>query len=277
MTGYGHASGKVGKGRLYIELKSINHRYCDVAARIPPRMGGLEIKLRDFIQSRFQRGKVDVYLKELESVFGGPELELDVALAKKYLYAIRRLQKGLRIGSHTDLLSLMGVQNFVKVKEKEGNYIVFWKPIQKILSEALSHAEKMRLREGGHLAADQKKRLKIFKGHLVKIEKRAVHDSKTRRMAQVVNPANGNLETNLTTDKMDITEEVTRLQSHAKQYEHLLKAKEPVGRKLDFLIQEMHREINTIGAKAGNAAISSHVVECKALLENLREQVQNIE
>ena len=278
MTGYGHASGKVGKGRLYIELKTVNHRYCDVSMRLPSRMGSLEIRLRDFVQERLHRGKIDLFLKEMEPVFGSPELELNVDLAKKYLHAIRKLQKNLKIPPQSDPLTLMGVQNFVSVKEKEGNYAQCWGAVQKIARQALANVDKMRLREGAHLAADQKKRLKSLQEHLAKIEKLSRHDSGVRRAAQVMKPSNGNGgETNLSADKMDVTEEVTRLKSHAAQYTHLLKLKEPVGRRLDFLIQEMHREVNTIGAKACNAAISSHVVECKALMENLREQVQNIE
>lgn len=277
MTGYGHATGKVGKGRLYIELKTVNHRYCDVSMRIPSRMGEVEIKLRDFVQTRINRGKVDLFVKEVEPVFGSPDLALNVELAKKYLGAIRKLQKSLNLPGQADVLSLMGVQHFVEMKEKSGNYAAFWRDIQKVAAQALKSAVKMRHREGAHLAKDQKKRLKNFEGHLSKIEKLALNDSKGRRAAQLLKPSNSTGEINLTTDKMDITEEVTRLKSHAKQYGQLLYIKEPVGRRLDFLIQEMHREINTIGAKACNASISSHIVSCKALLENLREQVQNIE
>lgn len=278
MTGYGHATGKVGKGRLYIELKTVNHRYCDVSMRIPSRMGEVEIKLRDFVQTRINRGKADLYVKEVEPVFGNPDLALNVELAKKYLGAIRKLQKSLNLPGQADVLSLMGVQHFVEMKEKSGNYAAFWKEIQKVAAQALESAVKMRRREGAHLAKDQKKRLKDFELHLGKIEKLALHDSKGRRAAQLLKPSGGGTgEISLTTDKMDITEEVTRLKSHAKQYGQLLQLKEPVGRRLDFLIQEMHREINTIGAKACNAFISSHIVSCKALLENLREQVQNIE
>ena len=277
MTGYGAATGKVGRGRLYIELKTINHRYCEITLRIPPRMGSLESYLRGYLQDRFQRGKMDVYLKELDSIFGTAELVLDVELARQYQTALKRLQKSLKLPDRADPLALMGVEHFIQTKEKEGNYVAYWKEIQKLLATAVAQVERMRSSEGSHLLADQKRRLKTLQGLLDKIKTRSDRNAKERRTVLVENPVNGNMETNLSIDKMDITEELTRLKSHAKQYGGLLQKKEEVGRKLDFLIQEMHREINTIGAKAGDAQISGYVVDGKALLENLREQVQNIE
>ncbi|OGQ04745.1 MAG: YicC family protein [Deltaproteobacteria bacterium RIFCSPLOWO2_12_FULL_44_12] len=277
MTGYGATTAKVGRGRLYIELKTVNHRYCEVSLRLPARMGALEAKLRECLQAKFQRGKLEVFVKELDSVFGPPELVLDVELAKQYQSALQRLQKSLKLQGKSDPLSLMGVQNFIQAKEKEGNYLNLWRDIQKLLILVVGQVEKMRHTEGAHLLADQKRRLKSLQALLKKIESRSQHNSKQRRSVFVTNPSNGNVETNLAPDKMDISEELTRLKSHAKQYENLLKQKEPVGRKLDFLIQEMHRETNTIGAKAADAEISGSVVDCKALLENLREQVQNVE
>jgi len=277
MTGYGAAAGKVGRGRLYIELKTTNHRYCDISLRIPPRMGSLEANLKEHLQKRLSRGKIELFLRELTPVFGEAELVLDVELARRYQKAITRLQKSLKLVSNADLLSLMGVEPFIHTQEKEGNYLSHWRDIQKLLFQLINQVEKMRMKEGAHITADQKKRLKMLRHLLDKIEKRSLQNSKQRRNVFVSNPGNGNMETNLSVDKMDITEEVIRLKSHTKQYEGLFLAKEPVGRKLDFLIQEMHREINTIGAKANDADISSCVVDGKSLIENLREQVQNIE
>lgn len=277
MTGYGASSGKVGKGRLYIEVKTINHRYCEISLRVPPRMGSLEGRVREYIQSRLKRGKIDVFLKELDPVFGGTELTLNVELARKYQTAIRRLQKELKLSGEADPLSLMGIDHFIHSREKEGNYASYWKSVQKILAESLTQLEKMRSQEGQHLLKDQQKRLKALEGWLHKIEMRSAQNARGRRTVQIANPSSGNMETNMAVDKMDITEETIRLKSHAKQYAKLLQSSEPVGRKLDFLIQEMHREINTIGAKAADADVSGFVVDCKSLLENLREQIQNLE
>lgn len=277
MTGYGTTTGKVGRGRLYLELKSVNHRYCEVLVRIPPRMGSLEVRVREYLQKEIERGKADVFLKELEPVFGGAELEVDLHLAKQYQKALKRLKQSLKISKNSDFLSLVGMTPFVRTREKEGNYLSYWREIKKLLDGALVQVNRMRSREGAYLFRDQKKRLKSLKRFLLKIQDRSGKRGEERRLALLNQQGGLNAENNgLPADKMDITEELIRLSSHSEQYDRLLGASEPVGRKLDFLIQEMHREINTVGAKSANAEISGYVVDCKALLENLREQVQNI-
>jgi len=276
MTGYGVATGRVGRGRLYVELKTINHRYCDVSLRIPPRMSALEGRLREKLQNVLKRGKVELFFREVEPIFGGAELVINVDLAKQYQKALKRLQRSLQVTSQADLLSLVGMNPFIQSKEKEGNYTSYWSSIRNLMSKVIDQVEKMRRREGAHLLKDQKKRLKELQSHLRQIGVRSHKNSKRRRATYVVSPGNGNGGNQILTDKMDITEELIRLKSHADQYGGLLNAKGPAGRKLDFLIQEMHREINTVGAKGADARISRSVVDCKALLENLREQVQNI-
>lgn len=276
MTGYGTATGNVGEGRLYLELKTINHRYCDIMLRIPPRMGALEAKLKEMLQRRFDRGKVELFLREVEPIFGGAQLVVNVDLARQYQKSLRQLQASLGVVSKSDFLSLVGLSPFIQSKEKEGNYLKYWPAIGRLLDKAAVHVDKMRAAEGAHLLKDQKSRLKNMEKLLHHIEACAKENAKQRRANLTAGAVNGNLETGLPADRMDITEELIRMKSHTRQYGALLAARDPVGRKLDFLIQEMHREVNTIGAKAADAEISSAVVEVKALLENLREQVQNI-
>lgn len=276
MTGYGTATGNVGEGRLYLELKTINHRYCDIMLRIPPRMGALEAKLKEMLQRRFDRGKVELFLREVEPIFGGAQLVVNVDLARQYQKSLQRLQQSLGVVSKSDFLSLVGLSPFIQSKEKDGNYLKYWPAIGRLLGEAAVHVDKMRAAEGAHLLKDQKSRLKNMEKLLHHIEARAKENAKQRRANLTAGAANGTLETGVPADRMDITEELIRMKSHTRQYGVLLSARDPVGRKLDFLIQEMHREVNTIGAKAADAEISSAVVEVKALLENLREQVQNI-
>lgn len=276
MTGYGTATGNVGQGRIYLELKTINHRYCDIVLRIPPRMGALEAKLKETLQRRFDRGKVELFIREVEPIFGVAQLVVNVDLARQYQKSLRQLQASLGVVSKSDFLSLVGLSPFIQSKEKEGNYLQHWRAIQRLLNQAAAHVDKMRAAEGAHLLKDQKSRLKSMDQFLHHIDVRARENAKQRRANLTAGAVNGTLETGVPADRMDITEELTRMKSHTKQYGMLLSAKDPVGRKLDFLIQEMHREVNTIGAKAADAEISSAVVEVKALLENLREQVQNI-
>lgn len=266
MTGYGAAVGKIGKGRLYVEIKTINHRYCEIAFKLPPRLGALENLLKPTLQNRLQRGRIEFFLKELEPVLGKSSLELNVDLARSYQEAFRRFQKALHLSEKLDFLALTRLDPFIQLKEPTGDYLSFWTAIQELTRRALAQVEKMRRREGAYLWRDQKKRLKSLQRFLLRIGARGKTNLQKRLR---VEESNG-------LEKTDITEEQIRLQSHVRQYARLLESKEPLGRKLDFLIQEMHREINTIGAKAADAKISADIVESKSLLENLREQVQNI-
>lgn len=274
MTGYGAAAGKVGKGRLYVEIKTINHRYCDITFKIPLRMGSLEGPLKELLQARLQRGRVELFIRELDPVLGTPQLQLDLERAKQYQKIMRKLQKDLKLNGSFNWLSAVGLDHFVRSKEPEGDYLKYWRAIQGVTAKASEQLEKMRQKEGAFILRDQKKRLHLFQSFVTKIQQKnekQKNDNKQNHGHPVTGlTANGNA------DKIDITEELVRLQSHARQYESLLAQKGAVGRKLDFLIQEMHREINTVGAKACDSTVSKYIVESKALLENLREQIQNV-
>lgn len=269
MTGYGVAAGKIGHGFLFVEIKTFNHRYCEISLKIPPRMGVLEQGLRESLQRELERGKVELFFREVNPLFGEAELVLNLSLAKQYQKALLNLQKGLKIREKINPLSLTPLNQLIQSKEKEGNYSLYHRPIQNLVERAVAQVKKMRAKEGRFLLGDQKGRLRSFAACLRRIERSSVKNAKKREAEEVVN-GNGGV------NKSDITEEITRLKSHSRQYDHILKSREPMGRKLDFLIQEMHREMNTIGAKACDATISQTIVESKSLLENLREQVQNI-
>ena len=275
MTGYGTATGSVGHGRLIIEIKTLNHRYCELFFKIPSRMGSLESALRENLQSALERGKIEFFLRELEPIFGAADLALNVPLAKKYQKALHDLQKALKIKGQADPLASVGIDHFVSVKEKEGNYLSYSKEVITLMRKALAQVQKMRAKEGAYLLQDQKKRLKDFMGLIGRIAVLGNHNFKRRLNASLTGPQENGGGTNAVT-KTDIAEELTRLQSHTQQYAALIRSKEPIGRKLDFLVQEMHRELNTIGAKAADAKVSQYIVESKSLLETLREQVQNI-
>jgi uncharacterized protein YicC (UPF0701 family) len=143
---------------------------------------------------------------------------LDVGLAKQYQRAIQNLQKALKIPHKADPLSLAGIDHFVHSREKDGSYLSYWREIQSLVQKALLHVERMRQKEGKHLASDQAKRLKTLQHFLNRIHSKSGDNAKRRRQPFVANPTNGNLETNLSPDKMDITEELIRLKSHVKQY-----------------------------------------------------------
>lgn len=286
MTGYGTAEGRVGKGRLFVEIKSVNHRFSEINIKIPGRMGILESHIRNHLRPLFARGKVDVFFKEKEPLFGGMTISMDTELARKYQRIIARLRRELDLRGDSDLLQIVGLDRILKVEEREGSYERLWGQIARLLNQAAGQVTKMRSREGGHILQDQRRRLARL-SRLVKriqgLSDRAM-DRHLKRLRRKVGGAGTavdeqrlQMEVAYLGGRQDIAEELVRLQSHIRQYVELIRQREPVGRRLDFLIQEMHREINTVGAKAADAAISQLVVDCKSEVERLKEQIQNVE
>lgn len=285
MTGYGTAEGRVGKGTLFIEVKSVNHRFCDISVKHPPKMGVLESYITKYMQNRYLRGKVDVYVKEKQPLFGDVELHIDTAVAKKYQTMLRKLERELNLKASDEFLHYVGLDHFVTTKEKEGDYGKLWAQIERLFAKACDHVDLMRAREGAYIKQDQQKRVRMIERFIAQIKKRSFSslDRHRQRVRNMVTTGGQIDETRLETEvaylggRQDIAEELTRLESHIKQYDALLKDSGAVGRKLDFLLQEINREINTIGAKGADATISKFVVECKTELERLREQIQNVE
>jgi len=285
MTGYGTSEGRVGKGLLFIEVKTVNHRFCEISVKQPPKMGVLESYTKKYLQNKYLRGKIDVFIKEKMSLFGDVELTVDTELARKYHKCLKKINTDLHLKASDEFLHYVGLDHFVTLKEKEGDYSRLWSQIEKILSRACEHVDKMKSTEGAHIKKDQQKRVKLIEKYIAQINKRAGtavsrHRNRVRHMVSGSGQVDEQrLETEVAYlgGRQDIAEELTRLESHIKQYETLLNGGGAVGRKLDFLLQEINREVNTIGAKAGDATISRLVVDCKTELERLREQVQNVE
>lgn len=288
MTGYGTAEGKAGQGRLFVEIKSVNHRYNELIVKIPGRMTSIEHLIRKRIQEKFGRGKFDIFIKEKEPLFGGVEITIDTKLAKRYQLAIKNLKKELGLSGEVDFFHTVGLDRIIQIEERGGSYEKLWPQISKVIDSAIKHVFVMRLAEGKHIAADQKKRLALVAG-MVKSMKKHSQRARNNNIARIKSRMNGvlgdtpmeeqrlQLEAAYLGGRQDISEELVRLESHLNQYRGLLSGRDAIGRKLDFLLQEMNREINTIGSKASDSDISKIVVECKAELERLREQVQNVE
>ncbi len=287
MTGYGTAEGRVGKGILYIEIKSINHRFSEINTKIPGRMGVLESRIREKLKPNFSRGKVDVFFREKESLFGGATVKVDLSAAKKYKRSVTKLRKELGLKGEYDFMGLIGLDRILKVEESSGSYDRLWGQISKLLKQASDQAMKMREKEGEHILKDQRGRLKRIAALVKRVKilsNKAQKRNITRLRKKVAANAGGTTdEQRLQAEvaylggRQDIAEELVRLESHIKQYGDFIKCKGSIGRRVDFLIQEMNREINTIGAKASDAKISQIVVDCKAELERLKEQIQNVE
>lgn len=287
MTGYGTAEGRVGKGRLFVEIKSINHRFNEINVKIPARMGALESHIRSRLSAIFPRGKVDVFFKEKEPLFGGVAISIDVELARQYQRLLKKIRHDLHIETGGKFLEIVGLDRILRVEEAEGSYEKLWSQIRNLIEKAISGVRKMRASEGAHIAKDQRMRLASLRALIAEIKKQSDSslDHHLHRLRKKVATATGAQvdEQRLAAEvaylggRQDIAEELLRLESHIKQYGEIIRMREPVGRKLDFLLQEMHREINTIGSKASDAKISQKVVDCKSELERLREQIQNIQ
>jgi len=288
MTGYGRREGLWPGGSVSVEARSVNHRHCEVLVRLPKGLAALEDGLKRTVQARCQRGRIEVTVSLFGRVEGEKTVSLDRSLAKRYYQCLLDLQKHLRIGGRIDLAMLANFREILVVSETPLDDRRLGPKISRLTAGALSDLDAMRRREGRVLAKDIAERLTTIRRTSQAIERRAplaVQESYARMTARVAQLSeSGTLDPNrlaqelaLYADRCDVTEELTRLGSHLAQFEQALAGREPVGRTLDFLLQEIGREVNTVGSKANDAEIAAHVIRLKSETEKIREQVQNIE
>lgn len=290
MTGYGTATVQTETGRSYtVEAKSVNHRYCDVHIKLPGKLSFLEHELKKIVKNRFHRGRFDLYLSFEEFGKETKHINFDNDLASLYLEKLRDLGSYLGIEPQVDVLSLTRMPEVLKIEQAELDQEAVRTEVEQTLHEALDHLDQMRIHEGKVLEEDIIAHLDHIRDLVTEIARKAkttpeyykttLEERIKRLVENVIEIDEERLiqEVALFADRIDISEEVTRLGGHIDHFLHLLNGQNGVGRKLDFLIQEMNREINTIGSKANDAEISKKVVEVKSILEKIREQVQNIE
>jgi uncharacterized protein (TIGR00255 family) len=287
MTGYGRGECAREGFKFTVELNSINRKQSDIAINLPKELVELEPRIRDEINAHLSRGRINAVVAYHRSA-AEERVELDEALAQAYLKAIQKLQRKTKLNGSITLDTILRAPGVLKLAESALDADAMWSSVEVALKKALAQLVKMREKEGKFLAADLSKRLEVLAAGLAAI-RQAAPDTVKRYRDQLrarVKEAGLNVpldderltkEVVLFADRCDISEEITRLDSHLQQFRDCLKSGEPVGRTLDFLAQEMNREINTIGSKANAAEISQHVVKMKAELEKIREQVQNIE
>jgi len=288
MTGFGRGEGETGLGRVSIESRSVNHRYCDISIRLPKRLTPFENRIKEIIRSQVGRGRIDVSLR-LDSV-GEDKIQftVDFHLAGQYFRALQSLKEALGIKDDITLELLAGAKDLITAKEEPGDIEPYWREIVPILNQSLQNMESMKQQEGESLGHDLHQRLEEIVRQLETIKRRfpshlkAYHNQLRERLRILlegaeIDSSRFQQEIAFLAERMDITEEIVRAESHLTQFAALLEGKEAVGRKMDFLLQEIHREVNTISAKANDAEISQRTVEIKSELEKIREQAQNIE
>jgi uncharacterized protein (TIGR00255 family) len=292
MTGFGRASFAVGELAFDVELRSVNHRYLDARVKLPRLLAGFEGDVRARLQARLDRGKVDLSVTSPGPGGPAPRLEIDLEAARQYLRAARDLRGREGVTGEIGvggLLALPGVARFV---EPELSADLLREGLLRAVDAALEAADAMRVHEGGALLRDLSQRLGRVLELVASVEARgevvqqAVRERLRRRAEQLrqevglLDEARLHQEIVIAADRLDVAEELVRLRSHVEQFQRILDEAgpgKPVGRRLDFLLQEFGREANTIGSKASDAPVAHTIVELKTEIERLREQVQNLE
>ena len=287
MTGYGRGECAREGFKFTVELNSINRKQSDIAVNLPKELVELEPRIRDEINAHLSRGRINAVVAYHRSA-AEERVELDEVLAQAYLKAIQKLQRKTKLNGAITLDTLLRAPGVLKLAESAVDADAMWASVETALKKALARLVKMREKEGKFLAVDLAGRLETITAGMTAVRQGAPDTMKRYREQLHARVKEAGLDVPMDderlmkevvffADRCDISEELTRLESHVCQFRDCLKSGEPVGRTLDFLAQEMNREINTIGSKANAAEISQHVVRMKAELEKIREQVQNIE
>lgn len=291
MTAFGRARGTVGGKDITAEIKSVNSRYLDCSVKISRAFSFLEERVKPYLQSRgLTRGKVDVYIGVDVIESEGTEISVDLALAKGYLDALRSVRDTFSLKDDISVMSLARYGDIFTVKKPEEDAERDWSEIRTVLDTAIDGFLAAREREGANIEEDLCGKICGIRGIVDKIEELSAGDTADYRVkleerihkmlsdnSISIDESRILTECAIFADKIAIDEELVRLRSHFDAFDEFCESREPVGRKLDFLMQEMNREINTIGSKCNNSNIARYVVEVKTELEKIREQIQNIE
>ncbi len=289
MTAYAKAEETEGNIRVFAEISSYNNRYSDMIVKMNPIYNPIEDKIKRFVLQTIKRGRIELKLKIEEEQKILPSFVVDKPKALKYYKALSELKEALQIKEDISLHLITTMPDIINISEPEVNIDNIWIIVEKCLTKALADIDKMRKTEGDFIAADFEKRLdfisKVMKKIEVKAEKLPIsyRNKLLERIKKLINNNTGidpdriANEAAILADKSNLSEEIVRIASHMEQFVSIIKEEESSGKKLNFLLQEMNREINTIGSKSGSSDISSLVVEVKAELEKIREQVQNVE
>jgi uncharacterized protein (TIGR00255 family) len=287
MTGYGAAEGQTARGTLRIEIRTVNHRFLNVALKLPSELQPLEAELREALRREFERGHVAVSARWLGSDEGAARVTVDIEHAHQVAGALRELQSALGLGGELDL-ALVARQPDVLTRNAVMPVPPEWRDVEPILAEATRACRVMREREGAALTLDLLERLgrlDAAAGAIATLAPARLVRERDRLRASVAELLDGRAmdetrlaqEIAMNADRLDITEELVRFRTHTSACREVIGGAEPVGKHLGFLAQEMGREVNTIGSKANDAEIARLVIGMKGELEKIREQLENLE
>lgn len=288
MTGFGRAEIKTQWGKFVVELRSVNHRYFDMTSRLPANFLALEGKLKEYVRKKVHRGRVSLYFGYDEGGEVYDKLIIDKKLASSYYKLLDQLKRDLGLSGDVRLEQVASFPNVITYKKVEEDVDRLWPSIKLALDQALDGLIGMRELEGKALASDLSKRVRTIEKMLAKVERRApvvVNLYRERLTARVKDLTEGldldearlAREVAFFAERSDISEETTRIRSHLKSLKETVSSGQEVGRTLDFIAQELYREVNTISSKAGDYEVSSAAIHMRGEIEKIREQVQNIE
>ncbi len=289
MTGFGRGEAADNGLNATVEIKSLNSRYLDISTRLPQRLQHMELELKELVQKSVNRGKLNVIVNLSAQDSNLPSIEVDTEKAKAYAELLNKLREAAGIEEPLELKSITSFGDvFVTQEEDEASLEYKWGLIKQATKLAIKNLMEMRSQEGTQLKGDLLDRIKSIDESLTDIQtitngrseevRKKLHDRIKQLIDdEAIDEDRLEMEVVIMADKMDITEETVRLKAHLKFFIEAIEQPEPAGRRLNFLTQEINRELNTIGSKANDSEIAHHVVKAKEMLEQIREQVQNVE
>ncbi len=288
MTGYGKGEASAPPGNLSVEIRSVNHRYCEISVRMPRIFVSLENEVKRLVSSIMKRGKIDVTVQWEESTTSDTIPQIDIAAARGYREAFSRLADELQLAREIPLTLIISQKGVMKDAVSSIDESEFQPILISAVHSAVTAIDAMRKREGDALVTDlmtRRKQVAEWVGAIGVRVPQVIAEYRQKLKSRLDLLLDGNefdenrlaQEIALIADRSDVTEELVRLASHFKQFDETVRLSEPVGRKLDFLMQEMNREVNTIGSKSNDVEITTLVIQIKAEMEKMREQVQNVE
>lgn len=288
MTGFGREQGIVDGYEILVEIRSVNHRYFEFSSRIPRSFSYLDEKLKSFIGEKISRGKVETSVSISKTEGAEAEIEVNLDMAQGYVKALRQANELLELNDDLSLSNITRFPDVFKIQKVQDDEEVVWNAVSQICSKALDKFVDMREIEGEKMYDDISSRLNFIEEKTNEIESimpSIIESYKNRlysKIKETLDDKNIDEQRILTevaifSDKIAVDEETVRLHSHISQFREMINSEEPVGRKLDFLVQELNREVNTIGSKAQDLSVTKTVVDLKSEIEKIREQIQNIE
>ena len=287
MTGFGKYNDIMNDREYQIEVKSVNHRYLDISVKLPRQLSYLEDLIKKEVSTSIKRGKIDIFITFNNNSQEGRELKIDKDLAKTYIKEIKDISREEDIEPTIDFVELLKLPDVLNLKYNQEDEQIKQEVIG-VLKVAINQLVKMRSEEGNKIYDDLMKRIDTVESKIIKISEKSTGliqeyvvklEGRVKEILQTeeIDKSRIAQEVVIYADKSSIEEEITRLRSHISQFRNLLQSDEAVGKKLDFIIQEMNRETNTIGSKANCLDITNNVIDIKTELEDIREQIQNIE